>query len=325
MRTVIALLNHAGARTGDPDLSLHLAEHAELGSFDLHVYAILSSPTLRAGYERLVRYQRLIHETSQVELAVAGKQAILRHRLPGGLAVPRQSAEFIVACWVRAGRAAIGQDFAPIEVRFAHPAPPVVTAHARFFRAPVRFASGENSIVLSTALLDTPCVRADPAAALSSDRHALTIGGGSGGRDIPSGDALGRRSSRSSRGAAADRRPTRPTFCARRPHSTAPSLPGTSYRELWLSPPGMARHRRRSIGDCRVAFLLGFLTQRFLPRFRRGPAGRLRRGPGAAGPHLPAPRSPPDPGGAFGRWAAGPMANWLFSCPIEDRDRGPGR
>ena len=264
MRTVIALLNHASERTGDPDLSLHLAEHAELGSFDLHVYAILSSPTLRAGYERLVRYQRLIHETSQVELAVAGKQATLRHRLPGGLAVPRQSAEFIIACWVRAGRAAIGQDFAPVEVRFAHPAPPVVTSHARFFRAPVRFASGENSIVMSDALLDTPCVRADPALLSVLDRHALD-------RLAAAPAPATSRLADPARAALVDelgegQPPTAGRLAQRlrmseRSLNRALAAEGTTYRELLaqLRQEVAARHLAQNrLGIAEVAFLLGF-------------------------------------------------------------------
>ena len=67
-----ALLARAVEYTGDANLGLHLAEHAELGSFDVHFYAMASSPTLGAAYERLCRYQRLIHETSRVDLETRG-------------------------------------------------------------------------------------------------------------------------------------------------------------------------------------------------------------------------------------------------------------
>ena len=42
----MALLNVAVERTVDTSLGLHLAEHAQLGSFDVHFYAMASSPTL---------------------------------------------------------------------------------------------------------------------------------------------------------------------------------------------------------------------------------------------------------------------------------------
>ncbi|MBM3804391.1 MAG: AraC family transcriptional regulator, partial [Acidimicrobiia bacterium] len=113
MSAGIGPLNHAEEVTGDSDIGLHLAEHADLGTFDVHFYAMLSSPTLTDAYERLCRYQRLIHETTEVTLDLEGKGATLRHRLPGGMAVPRHSAEFIVAAWVRAGRVVTETPWAP--------------------------------------------------------------------------------------------------------------------------------------------------------------------------------------------------------------------
>jgi AraC-like DNA-binding protein len=86
--------------------------------------------------------------------------------------VPRHTAEFLLAVWVRAGRLATGTDWAPLEVRFAHSAPNDVDDHARFFRAPVHFDCGENALVLPAALLDMPCVRADGALLAVLDRYA---------------------------------------------------------------------------------------------------------------------------------------------------------
>lgn len=172
MRMVMSLIARAVESTGDANLGLHLAEHAEVGSTDVHFYAIVSSPTLGAAYERVCRYQRLIHQTNVVELDVQGGRAWLRHRRPGGLAAPRHTAEFLLAVWVRAGRIATGTDWAPLEVRLAHSEPEDVREHARFFRAPVHFACGENALVLPAALLDTPCTRADPALLAVLDRYA---------------------------------------------------------------------------------------------------------------------------------------------------------
>ena len=172
MRVVMSLIARAVEATGDANLGLHLAEHTDVGSADVHFYAIVSSPTLGAAYERVCRYQRLIHETNLVELDMQGERVWLRHRRPGGLAAPRHTAEFLLAVWVRAGRIATGTDWAPLEVRFAHAEPEDVREHARFFRAPVHFACGENAFALPTALLETPCVRADPALLAVLDRYA---------------------------------------------------------------------------------------------------------------------------------------------------------
>jgi AraC-like DNA-binding protein len=169
---VVDLLARAVEYTGDADLGLHLAEHAELGSFDVHFYAMASSPTLGAAFECLCRYQRLIHETSRIDLAVGDETAVLRHELAGGRPAPRQTAEFLLAAWVRAGRAVTGIDWAPQQVHFAHPAPPDTSEHARFFRAPLCFGMSANALVVPAALLGTPCTRADPGLVAVLDRYA---------------------------------------------------------------------------------------------------------------------------------------------------------
>lgn len=172
MASVVGLLARAVETTGDPDLGLHLAERAEPGSFDVQFYAMISSPTLGDAFRRLSRYQRLIHETTRIELEVEGARAELRHVLPGGAGVPRHSAEFLITAWVRVGRIVTGSDWAPTEVRFAHPAPQRTSEHSRFFRAPVRFSMGQNALVLPAPLLETPSVNADTSLLAVLDRYA---------------------------------------------------------------------------------------------------------------------------------------------------------
>jgi AraC-like DNA-binding protein len=172
MSVCVGLLADGVGATGDDNLGLHVAEHAELGSFDVTFYAMVSSPTLGAAFERVCRYQRLIHETSQVRFEQSGDRALLSHRLPGGMAAPRQTAELLLAVWVRAGRIATHTMWSPAEVRFAHRAPRDSREHERFFGAPLRFATGENALVLPQALLDLPCRRTDPSLLSLLDRYA---------------------------------------------------------------------------------------------------------------------------------------------------------
>jgi AraC-like DNA-binding protein len=172
MAVCVGLLAAAVRATGDDNLGLHLAKRAELGSFDVHFYAMVSSPTLGAAFERVCRYQRLIHESSQVRLVTSADCAVLSHRLAAGMAAPRQTAELLLAAWVRTGRVATGTKWSPVEVRFAHRAPRDWREHERFFGAPVRFATGENALVLPAALLELPCRRTDPSLLSVLDRYA---------------------------------------------------------------------------------------------------------------------------------------------------------
>ena len=51
MSVAITLLARGVEQTCDTNLGLHLAEHAELSSVDVHFYAMASSPTLGAAYD----------------------------------------------------------------------------------------------------------------------------------------------------------------------------------------------------------------------------------------------------------------------------------
>ena len=185
---VMTMLADAAQSIGDASLGLHLAEHADLASFDIHAYAMLASPTFGAACERLCRYQRLIHDTTRVVLEVDGPVAVLRHVLPGALAIPRHSAEFVITCWLRVGRLATGIDWAPVEVRFAHAQPLDTSEIARFYRAPARSPRRKGAGVsprparcavrrrrpgLPMSSTSTrPTRRANPAAASLADRGA---------------------------------------------------------------------------------------------------------------------------------------------------------
>ena len=172
MSACVGVLADGVRATGDDNLGLHVAERADLGSFDVHFHAMVSSPTLGAAFERVCRYQRLVHETSHVRLERSGDCAVLSHCLAGGLAAPRQTAELLLAAWVRAGRVATRTTWSPAEVRFAHREPRDSGEHRRFFGAPLRFATGENALVFPTALLELPCRRGDPSLLALLDRYA---------------------------------------------------------------------------------------------------------------------------------------------------------
>ena len=261
MRAAVALLSHAAEQAGDANIGFHLAQHAELSAFDVHFYAMASSPTLGAAYALLSRYQRLIHDTSRVELERQGDCAILRHSLPGDRAAPRQSAEFLVTTWVRGGRVITGVDWAPLEVRFAHPPPSDTSEHERFFRAEVRFGTGANELVMRTSLLETPCIGADAGLAEVLERYAADR--------LERAPRSGGIADRVSHALTADLRGGDPTAAglAARLKMSVRTLnrlladEGTSYRELLDA-------RRRDIATrylagndvsiAEVAFLLGF-------------------------------------------------------------------
>lgn len=170
--TAIAVWREAVERSADDAFGIHAAEQVRPGAFDVLDYAVRSSATLGEGLQRLVRYQRILHNAAVVQLSIDNDTVRLTHTLPGELAnLPRHTAEFIVSAWIVVGRQATGVDFDPEEVSFRHPAPANLTEHRRLFRAPVRFNSTANGLVLARDLLDLALVRSDPGLCAVLERH----------------------------------------------------------------------------------------------------------------------------------------------------------
>ncbi len=160
-RAMMLFWQCAERQCSDTNLGLHLAEAAPIRSFEVHAYALLSSPTLRDAYLRACRYQRLIHEATDLILEQGADEGILRHSLPGGRPAPRQPAEALAALWVRFGRLVTGNEWVPKHICFAHPQPADTSEHQRIFRAPLHFSDIGTALHVANATLDSPNPRAD--------------------------------------------------------------------------------------------------------------------------------------------------------------------
>lgn len=174
-RAVMALWERARAVSGDDFLGIHLALAAPVRTFEVHAYAFLSSPTLRDAYRRSCRYQRLIHEITELKFEEGDQEGVLSHGLPGGRPVPRQPAEFLATLWVRFGRLVTGDEWTPNRVRFAHAAPADLSEYARVFRAPVQFSSGCTAMHVANSILDAPNPRGDAGLVQVLDQYARTL------------------------------------------------------------------------------------------------------------------------------------------------------
>lgn len=161
--------------TGAPDLGLDLAIVAPVESFEIHGYALLSSPTLRDAYRRSCRYQRLIHEVTDLTFEEGEQEGVLQHALPDGRPVPRHPAEFLATLWIRLGRLIAGTEWTPNLVCFAHEAPTDTTAHVSLFQAPIQFASGRTAMHIPNAILDLVNAKADATLVAILDSYATTL------------------------------------------------------------------------------------------------------------------------------------------------------
>jgi AraC-like DNA-binding protein len=152
--------------TGDVVIGVHLAESLPRGALDLVEYAFRSSASLAAGLERLARYGRVISDRVAARTEGHGEGLLLLVRDTGSTALHPGRAEFALAIALKFARESSGEDVVPLQVCFGHAPPEDESEHRRFFRKPVRFCAGSNSMILSAADAARPLRAADDALSL---------------------------------------------------------------------------------------------------------------------------------------------------------------
>jgi AraC-like DNA-binding protein len=160
-------------RAPHPAIGLHMAEALRPKSWDVLGYAMSSSATLAAAFERLVRYSRLRHTGAEFTLSVQDGIARLTMAIPP-TTLPLNSAfcEWIGAHFVLISRRLTGLDLVPLMMGFQHSQPEDVSAYHRLFRAPLRFDQPVNEMRLNAEFLQHPLVQADLGLCKVLDRYA---------------------------------------------------------------------------------------------------------------------------------------------------------
>lgn len=153
----------AAAATRDPALGIHLAESLPRGALDLVEYAFRSSASLGVGLERLARYGRILSDRVAARAENSGSDLLLVVRDTGSSPLHPARAEFGMAIGLRLARDGTGSDITPIGVCFAHSAPADTADQERFFRVPVVYGSGANTMIISRVDAQRPLRGADPA------------------------------------------------------------------------------------------------------------------------------------------------------------------
>jgi len=152
----------AAKQANDPDLGLHLATRLPHGSYGLLEYIGRSAASVRQAGERFLRYSRLLNDLVSFTFEPKTDAFVLTQRIEGEpRCVGRHAGEMFIALVVRYMREITSTDVVPLRVRFAHPAPASMKELEDFFRAPLAFDQGENSVELPLGILDHPLVSHD--------------------------------------------------------------------------------------------------------------------------------------------------------------------
>jgi AraC-like DNA-binding protein len=162
----------AAAAVEDPLVGLRVARELVPGDFGAFEYAVRSSPTLRAAFERVSRYHGLLNDRSRVMLSESSGEVCIRYLRPGIEArMPPPYTEFVLGSWMNICLQLGDTPRMPSRVLLPHPAPADTSLHRAVFGEGVRFGSEEAELHFSAGVLDAPLPRGDASLASVLDRH----------------------------------------------------------------------------------------------------------------------------------------------------------
>ena len=169
----VTLWQAASSLTGDEHFGLRAALTYRSGQFGVVDYACRSAPTLRGALERVIRYNRLLHDLAEFRLEEHGAQARvlhLWHAAPSELC--REAETYTVAAGFIAARAWTGAPLPLHAVHFRHAAPTDIEPLVQLFGTRnVEFGAPHGMIAFDRALLERPLVAAEPGLCAVLDRH----------------------------------------------------------------------------------------------------------------------------------------------------------
>jgi AraC-like DNA-binding protein len=160
-------------RSGDPAIALRAAATTRPSKFEVVGYAMMSSPHLHAGLERLVRYLLILSDAANVTLSDGGVSCRLELELFGGRTpVPGERYEYDLLALLNFCRWIAGRELRPLQVELSH-APPAQPQRWRdAFQCAVRFEAPRNALVFLIDDLLLPLPAANPTMAELHDRFA---------------------------------------------------------------------------------------------------------------------------------------------------------
>ncbi len=156
-RVVAALWAKAYELSGDPVLSLHVAEACPFGTFKVVDYMASSARTVGEVFRNGARYFPLINTAVRLQIDESGDPVTFDVvGQSGPAAASGRYAEYCLAVFVLHARAATGVAFGLRRVTFTHRLPPDVSEHERVFGCPVRFEEEHDRLEFDRSTWETP-------------------------------------------------------------------------------------------------------------------------------------------------------------------------
>ncbi|MGB8621320.1 MAG: AraC family transcriptional regulator [Paracoccaceae bacterium] len=157
------LFEEAARQTGQDNIGLAFGKNFQPRQLGAIGYAAISSPTLSAALRNMQAFFPAHQNQTSFSLIQDSGVLWLSYRiLDPRIPERRQDAELSLGMFVNIFRAALGPDWAPLEVRFEHEKPDGHKDHAHLFNAPVQFGRRTNAFAFRRRDLDARMPDADP-------------------------------------------------------------------------------------------------------------------------------------------------------------------
>ena len=161
---------------GDPDMPLHVIQHARQIDPPLTMLIFLSSATLGEGLLRMQRYQRVTLDVADEpvsEFVIDGERAqLIVYHERGAISPPTAAVIDSMLGILTLARISTHQAVVPLEVTLRHPTPPNPEAYRAAFGGPVRFDADRDRLILARSDLALPHPDASRTLLSIVERHA---------------------------------------------------------------------------------------------------------------------------------------------------------
>lgn len=162
----------AVAETGDPCLGLEVSRRVRPGTFHTLGQAVLSSPSLRAGLERIARYSRVTTDVAVVSIETTDASCTLSICWRSGCERPAfEAVDAVMASIVRSARFMLDRSVAPeyLQLERPEPGPACRERFERAFRCPVRYAAPDIRLSFCRGDAERPVAGGDAEMARLND------------------------------------------------------------------------------------------------------------------------------------------------------------
>jgi AraC-like DNA-binding protein len=149
VNVAFTVLAHLARTLDDPALPIRMAEQRRIEDLQLLGFLIMTSSTSREAFERVIRYSRLLSDSSRWLMDVGRRDFTLRFEREGLRTLGhRLSNELAVGALLHMHRAVSGRMSMPLRVVFRHSAPRDTTAHQRFFGTAIEWGGAFDGLTL---------------------------------------------------------------------------------------------------------------------------------------------------------------------------------